>query len=108
MSNICGLTSMIASTFVARSHRHLRQIRLTDEIVKLSTLKSSGALGMKYMRVAAVAAFAILMMSTSAVFADDTFEADANAALKQLYADTPAAQMIADKGKAVLVFPNIV
>ena len=63
---------------------------------------------MKYLRVAAVAAFAILMLSTSAVFADDTFEADANAALKQLYLDTPAAKMIGDKAKAVLVFPNIV
>ena len=63
---------------------------------------------MNHMRVAALAAFAILMLSTSAVFADDTFEADANAALKQLYLDTPAAKMIGDKAKAVLVFPNIV
>jgi lipid-binding SYLF domain-containing protein len=63
---------------------------------------------MKYMRLAAVAAFAILTLSTGAAFADDTFEADANAALKQLYADTPAAKMIGDKAKAVLVFPNIV
>jgi lipid-binding SYLF domain-containing protein len=77
-------------------------------IVQLSALESSGALRMKYLRVAAVAAFAILMLSTSAVFADDTFEADANAALKQLYLDTPAAKMIGDKAKAVLVFPNIV
>jgi lipid-binding SYLF domain-containing protein len=81
---------------------------LIDEIVQLSTLESSGALRMNHMRVAAVAAFAILMLSTSAVFADDTFEADANAALKQLYLDTPAAKMIGDKAKAVLVFPNIV
>jgi lipid-binding SYLF domain-containing protein len=86
--------------------RHRR--RLIDEIVQLSTLESSGVLRMKHMRVAAVAAFAILMLSTSAVFADDTFEADANAALKQLYLDTPAAKMIGDKAKAVLVFPNIV
>jgi lipid-binding SYLF domain-containing protein len=85
-------------------HQH----RLIDEIVQLPTLKPSGALRMKYVRVAAVAAFAILMLSTSAVFADDTFEADANAALKQLYLDTPAAKMIGDKAKAVLVFPNIV
>jgi lipid-binding SYLF domain-containing protein len=77
-------------------------------IVQLSALESSGALRMKYLRVADVAAFAILMLSTSAVFADDTFEADANAALKQLYLDTPAAKMIGDKAKAVLVFPNIV
>jgi lipid-binding SYLF domain-containing protein len=81
---------------------------LIDEIVQLSTLESSGALRMNHMRVAALAAFAILMLSTSAVFADDTFEADANAALKQLYLDTPAAKMIGDKAKAVLVFPNIV
>ena len=63
---------------------------------------------MKYARVPAVVAFAIMMLSTSAVFADDTIEADANAALKQLYVDTPAAKMIGDNAKAVLMFPNIV
>jgi lipid-binding SYLF domain-containing protein len=33
---------------------------------------------------------------------------DADAALKKLYADSPAARMLAEKAKAVLVFPNIV
>ena len=35
-------------------------------------------------------------------------DADADAALKKLYADSPAARMLAEKAKAVLVFPNIV
>jgi lipid-binding SYLF domain-containing protein len=54
---------------------------------------------------AAIAAFSLLAIPA---FADDAFEADANAALKELYDSTPAAKMIGDKAKVVLVFPNIV
>ena len=63
---------------------------------------------MKCMNVAAVLAVALMTLSMRPALADDSIEADANAALKQLYADTPAAKMIGDKAKAVLVFPNIV
>jgi|SRR3984885_141401 lipid-binding SYLF domain-containing protein len=63
---------------------------------------------MKYMGLAAILAVALTTLSVRPVLADDSIEADANAALKQLYADTPAAKMIGDKAKAVLVFPNIV
>jgi lipid-binding SYLF domain-containing protein len=63
---------------------------------------------MKNMRTAAVAAAAMLTLSIGTAFADDAFEADANAALKTLYASEPVAKMIGEKAKAVLVFPNIV
>jgi len=63
---------------------------------------------MKSMRAAAVMAVALFTFSIGPALADDAFEADANAALKSLYASEPAAKMIGEKAKAVLVFPNIV
>ena len=41
-------------------------------------------------------------------FTEDAVTADANAALKSLYASEPVAKMIGDKSKAILVFPDIV
>jgi lipid-binding SYLF domain-containing protein len=69
---------------------------------------------MKSMRAvtAAAVAFAMLTLSIGAAFADDAFEADANAALKKLYESTPAAKQIGDQAKAILwelgVGPSIV
>jgi lipid-binding SYLF domain-containing protein len=63
---------------------------------------------MKSIRIAAVLAVAMMALSVRPALADDSIEADANAALKKLYEDTPTAKMIGDKAKAVLVFPNIV
>jgi lipid-binding SYLF domain-containing protein len=63
---------------------------------------------MKSIRIAALLTVVLMTLSVPPALADDSIEADANAALKQLYADTPAAKMIGDKAKAVLVFPNIV
>jgi lipid-binding SYLF domain-containing protein len=63
---------------------------------------------MQSLRIAAVLAVAMIALSVRPALADDSIEADANAALQKLYADTPAAKMIGDKAKAVLVFPNIV
>ena len=63
---------------------------------------------MKYMKAAVLSAIAAFSLLAIPAFADDAFEADANAALKELYDSAPAAKMIADKAKAVLVFPNIV
>jgi lipid-binding SYLF domain-containing protein len=63
---------------------------------------------MQSVRIAAVLAVAMIALSVRPALADDSIEADANAALQKLYADTPAAKMIGDKAKAVLVFPNIV
>jgi lipid-binding SYLF domain-containing protein len=63
---------------------------------------------MDNMRVAAAMTVAMLTLSIGPAFADDAFEADANAALKTLYASAPVAKMIGEKAKAVLVFPSIV
>jgi lipid-binding SYLF domain-containing protein len=63
---------------------------------------------MKYMRAAAVMAVTMLTLLSVPAVAEDAFEADANAALKKLYESEPAATMIGEKAKAVLVFPNIV
>jgi lipid-binding SYLF domain-containing protein len=63
---------------------------------------------MKYIRAVAVLAFAVLTLLNVPVFAEDSFEADANAALKKLYGSEPLAKMIGEKAKAVLVFPSIV
>ena len=63
---------------------------------------------MHYVRAAAVVAVAMLPLSIGPAFAEDAFHADANAALKSLYASAPAAEMIGEKAHAVLVFPNIV
>jgi lipid-binding SYLF domain-containing protein len=41
-------------------------------------------------------------------FTEDAVTADANAALKSLYASEPVAKMIGEKAKAILVFPDIV
>src|ERR1700689_3470344 len=69
---------------------------------------SIGVSKMQSLRIAAVLAVAMIALSVRPALADDSIEADANAALQKLYADTPAAKMIGDKAKAVLVFPNIV
>jgi lipid-binding SYLF domain-containing protein len=65
---------------------------------------------MKSMRAATAAAVAVAMLTLSigSAFAEDAFEADANAALKKLYESTPVAKQIGDQAKAILVFPNIV
>src|SRR5580692_12293235 len=63
---------------------------------------------MKYMRAAAVLALAVFTLVNVPAVADDGFDADAKAALQKLYDSTPAAKMIGEKAKAVLVFPNIV
>jgi lipid-binding SYLF domain-containing protein len=63
---------------------------------------------MKFTRAVAVMAFVMLSLSVGTAFAEDSFEADANAALKKLYDSEPVAKAIGEKAKAVLVFPNIV
>jgi lipid-binding SYLF domain-containing protein len=63
---------------------------------------------MQYLRVATLVAIATVSLSIGPAFAEDAFEADANAALKQLYDTTPAAKMIGEKAHAILVFPRIV
>jgi lipid-binding SYLF domain-containing protein len=52
----------------------------------------------------------LLMQWNSTAFAADAagIDADARAALRKLYSDTPAAKLISKKAAAVLVFPNIV
>ena len=63
---------------------------------------------MKFMRPLAAVVVALLSLSVGPDFAEDSFEADANAALKKLYESEPVAKAIGEKAKAVLVFPNIV
>jgi lipid-binding SYLF domain-containing protein len=63
---------------------------------------------MNLLRIAAVMSVALLSLAIGHAFAGDAFEADANAALKTLYESEPAAKMIGEKAKAVLVFPRIV
>jgi lipid-binding SYLF domain-containing protein len=63
---------------------------------------------MRYMRAAAVLAFAMFTLLSIPAVADDGFDLDAKAALQKLYDSEPAAKLIGEKAKAVLVFPNIV
>jgi lipid-binding SYLF domain-containing protein len=63
---------------------------------------------MKYIRAVTVLVVAVLSLLNFPVFAEDSFEADANAALKKLYESEPLAKTIGEKAKAVLVFPSIV
>ena len=63
---------------------------------------------MKQMIAAAVAAIAVFVLLSGPALAEDSFHADANAALMKLYESEPAAKMIGEKAKAVLVFPSIV
>ena len=63
---------------------------------------------MKYMRAAAVLALVVFTLVNVPAVADDGFDADAKAALQKLYDSEPAAKLIGEKAKAVLVFPNIV
>jgi lipid-binding SYLF domain-containing protein len=63
---------------------------------------------MKYIRVVAVLALAVFTLVNVPAVADDAFDADAKAALQKLYDSEPAAKLIGEKAKAVLVFPNIV
>jgi lipid-binding SYLF domain-containing protein len=63
---------------------------------------------MKSMIAAAVAAVAVFTLLSVPAVADDGFDADAKAALNKLYESEPAAKLIGEKSKAVLVFPNIV
>jgi lipid-binding SYLF domain-containing protein len=63
---------------------------------------------MKCINVSALVVAFILTLCARPSLAQDDFEADANAALNSLYTSEPAAKMIGEKAKAVLVFPNIV
>jgi lipid-binding SYLF domain-containing protein len=64
---------------------------------------------MNCMRAAAVVAVAAMFtLSVSPALAEDAFDADAKAALNKLYDSEPAAKLIGEKAKAILVFPNIV
>jgi lipid-binding SYLF domain-containing protein len=60
---------------------------------------------MKYMIAAAIAA---VTLSSGPTFAEDSFHADAHAALTKLYESEPVAKTIGEKAKAILVFPSIV
>jgi lipid-binding SYLF domain-containing protein len=60
------------------------------------------------MRAAAVVVVAAFTLLSGPAFAEDSFHADANAALQKLYESEPVAKMISEKAKAVLVFPSIV
>jgi lipid-binding SYLF domain-containing protein len=53
---------------------------------------------------------AVILISPSPAVAESAagLEADANAALNELYRNSPAAQMLSEKATAILVFPNIV
>jgi len=70
----------------------------------------------KYLSAAAVVTVTLFSTMAGSAFAqdagpaftEDAVTADANAALKTLYAREPVAKMIGDKSKAILVFPNIV
>ncbi|MBI5507058.1 MAG: lipid-binding SYLF domain-containing protein [Deltaproteobacteria bacterium] len=68
----------------------------------------------KYLRlatfVAALAFSAAALVAPRPVFAESAagLERDADAALASLYEQTPSAKVLAEKAKAVLVFPNIV
>jgi lipid-binding SYLF domain-containing protein len=56
-----------------------------------------------------LAVAALTFISCPAMAADAAgIEADANAALSQLYSTSPEAKMLSEKAAAVLVFPNIV
>jgi lipid-binding SYLF domain-containing protein len=63
---------------------------------------------MKSMITAAVAAVAAFTLLSGPTFAEDSFHADASAALTKLYESEPVAKMIGEKAKAILVFPSIV
>jgi lipid-binding SYLF domain-containing protein len=63
---------------------------------------------MKSMRAAAAIVVAAFTLVSSSAFAEDSFEADAKAALQKLYESAPVAKMVSEKAKAVLVFPSIV
>jgi lipid-binding SYLF domain-containing protein len=63
---------------------------------------------MKSMRAAAVVAVAVFTLLSVPAVADDAVDADAKAALNKLYESEPAAKLIGEKAKAILVFPNIV
>src|SRR5450631_4895816 len=62
----------------------------------------------KYLISAAVLSVAMFTTLAGPAFAEDSFEADAKAALQKLYDSEPVAKMIGEKAKAVLVFPSIV
>jgi len=57
---------------------------------------------------AAGAALSIVALSAVVVSAAGGIDEDVCAALKKLYASTPAAKRIGEQAKAVLIFPNIV
>jgi lipid-binding SYLF domain-containing protein len=64
---------------------------------------------MKHMRAtAAVVAVAMCALLSVPAVAEDGFDADAKAALNKLYESEPAAKLIGEKAKAILVFPNII
>ena len=57
-----------------------------------------------------LAIVAVILISPSPAVAESVagLEADADAALNQLYEGSPAAKMLSEKATAILVFPNIV
>jgi lipid-binding SYLF domain-containing protein len=65
-------------------------------------------MNMKSIRASAIAAVAVFTLLSVPAIAEDSFEADARAALKKLYESEPAAKLVGEKAKAILVFPNIV
>ena len=61
-----------------------------------------------YLKAGVIVTVALFTTLMSPAFAEDSYEADAHAALQKLYASEPVAKMIGEKAKAILVFPNIV
>src|SRR5437667_12885099 len=58
--------------------------------------------------IVAVAISTISLTAPRAALAAAGVDEDANAALKKLYASEPAAKLLSEKAKAILVFPTIV
>jgi lipid-binding SYLF domain-containing protein len=81
---------------------------LVDAIMQSFTRNSLRSTQVKLIRIATVMSVVLLSLAIVPAFAEDAFEADANAALSKLYESEPAAKMIGEKAKAVLVFPRIV
>jgi lipid-binding SYLF domain-containing protein len=61
-----------------------------------------------YMRAAASVAVAMFILLSVPAFAQDSFHADAKAALQKPYESEPVAKSIGEKANAILVFPSIV
>jgi lipid-binding SYLF domain-containing protein len=59
-------------------------------------------------RFGAIVATTLISPRPAAAESAANLEADANAALNKIYADSPAAKMLGEKAAAILVFPRIV